>query len=216
MKITVILLATVVATLHNCSPARGELLVVANASFEDPVLVEDTWTDGDIPSWVITGTEWSAGVFRPGPTWFPGGATDGVNTAWSNGKDISQVLPDVLLAGMEYTLQVDIGDHLKNVFPSYRVQLFAGNELLAEDNNSLTPPNGQFVTSTVSYTSLTGNPHLGAALEIRLVNASSSPQINWDNVRLDATTVPEPSTISLFTMTGLVGAFVAWRKRKRT
>ena len=30
------------------------------------------------------------------------------------------------------------------------------------------------------------------------------------------TVVPEPSTITLFTMAGMVGAFVAWRKRKRT
>lgn len=29
-------------------------------------------------------------------------------------------------------------------------------------------------------------------------------------------TIPEPSTITLFSMAGLVGAFVAWRKRRRT
>ena len=34
----------------------------------------------------------------------------------------------------------------------------------------------------------------------------------WDEARA----VPEPSTITLFTMAGLVGAFVAWRKRRRT
>ena len=36
----------------------------------------------------------------------------------------------------------------------------------------------------------------------------------YDSVSLDA--VPEPSTISLFTMFGVVGTFVAWRKRRRT
>jgi hypothetical protein len=212
---TIVLCFVVLGFLLGLRSASAELLSVANASFEDPVLEEDTWTDGYIPSWTISGTVETAGVFRPGPAFFPGGVPDGVNTAYSNGKSISQILQDVLTADMEYTLQVDLGKHQLDL-PAYKVQLYAGNLLLAEDNNSLAPTDGQFLTATLSYTALSGNSNLGAALEIRLVDASgiSWTQINWDNVRLDATAVPEPSTITLFTMAGLIGGFVAWRKRK--
>ena len=50
--------------------------------------------------------------------------------------------------------------------------------------------------------------------------SSSTQRFNGiiDEVRIwdEARAVPEPSTITLFTMAGLVGAFVAWRKRRRT
>ncbi len=46
--------------------------------------------------------------------------------------------------------------------------------------------------------------------------AAFSDSVRWiDNVQVYSS-VPEPSTLILFTMAGLVGAFIAWRKRKRT
>jgi hypothetical protein len=46
--------------------------------------------------------------------------------------------------------------------------------------------------------------------------SGSTATFNMGGFVTQFTVVPEPSTITLFTMAGMVGAFVAWRKRKRT
>jgi hypothetical protein len=76
--------------------------------------------------------------------------------------------------------------------------------------SSLTPNNG-WVTSTVNYTALAGNAHLGQALTIRLT--SNGTQVNFDNVRLDVSPVPEPETYALM-LAGL--GLVGFAARRRT
>ena len=85
--------------------------------------------------------------------------------------------------------------------------------MLAEDDNTLSPAQGGFVTSTISYTSLASDPNVGSALEIRLLTGGL--ETNYDFVRLEATTVPEPSTFALVSVCGLLGGIIAWRKRTK-
>lgn len=163
---------------------------------------------------------------------FPSGAPEGqrVGIAFNfegsggNGEyGLQQTLGATLQANTLYTLQVEIGNiasglALNNVyydlngFPRYRIDLMAGNTILASDNNTLAGSiaEGTFATSTVTFQ--TGGSHalLDENLTIRLVNLNvidddhpdddhpdADLEVDFDNVRLTADTVPEPGTAAL-------------------
>jgi hypothetical protein len=179
-------------------------------------------TPNPIPGWVLAHPTADAGTYKPTSDSFPF-IPEGQNTADLGGindlTSISQVLDAILLPGT-YTLRVDVGDRLEIDFAGYRIQLLAGSSLLAEDNNTLTPIQGGFVTSTASFTALNADPRLGMPLEIRLslVNPEVR-QTNFDNVRLDGrvavvSAVPEPTSI-LLTGLGVLGVlFRGWINRR--
>ena len=136
------------------------------------------------------------------------GIPDGVNVAYSNGGTISQVLSATLTPGT-YTLLVDIGSRLDEPLVAnggvYIVELLAGGTILAEDNNTLKPAPGTFLTSTVTYTASANDPLLGQSLEIRLVNPIGAAQNNYDDVRLSLSSVPEPTSVLLLGIASCFG-----------
>jgi len=73
-------------------------------------------------------------------------------------------------------------------FPNYRIDLLAGTNVLASDNNSLLPVEGRFLTSTVTVAIAGSHPFAGQPLGIHLVNLNSASRIevNWDHVRLES------------------------------
>jgi MYXO-CTERM domain-containing protein len=148
-------------------------------------------------------------VFNPGTGQYPGqGATEGSQVAFSNGGNvIAQGLATVLQADTNYTLQVDVGDRTDTPFPAYSIELFAGGIQLTTGSNA-TPPDGGFATSTATFNPGSSHPALGAPLEIRLT--SNGVQMNFDNVRLDATPIPEPAGLTL-----LAGAAALGLRRRR-
>lgn len=209
-----VIASAIVLSLVNLSSA--DVITINNASFESPALTDGGFVAG-IPGWTTTGA--GSGVFNPTTTQFPGEAPDGENTAFSNdGDDIFQVLGDTLTANYRYELQVDVGDRLDSAFPGYSVQLLAGGVVLAEDVNSLAPSGG-FLTSTVIYKALDGDAQLGQTLAIRLNNLGSptpsNVQVNWDNVRLDAAFIPEPSTLGMMLLAGVGISAFSLRRRLR-
>ena len=142
---------------------------------------------------------------------FPGGAPQGDNAAlvFKSGPasadeyGIQQSLTEVLQAGV-YTLSVEVGNIQTcaglppgfrstfnlDGFPGYRIELRAGNQLIAMDNNSLTPPEGQFQTSNIVVDIQNNHPQLGQNLSIRLVNLSVATggghlEVDFDDVRLN-------------------------------
>lgn len=150
---------------------------------------------------------------------------------------LTQVLTDTLQANMNYRLQVDVGNIASGTglppydqfgffdldgFPGYQVQVLAGGVVVAEDNNSLfgSIPEGEFRTSEISFS--VGDDHdlLGQSLEIRLLNlnqidtvADPGIEVDFDNVRFEASAVPEPSTyFALVLITAGIGAFTGYRK----
>jgi hypothetical protein len=97
-------------------------------------------------------------------------------------------------------------------FPGYRIDFRVNNITVASDNNTLAAliPEGEFRTSTVTYTSPV-SVTAGQSLGIRLVNLNvvdtSTPnttvanlEVNFDNIRLDATVIPEPGSASLIVL----------------
>ncbi len=107
------------------------------------------------------------------------------------------------------------GAELFEGFPGYRLELLAGNDVIATDNNTVVINEGSFETATVSYTSSKDDIYLGEALSVRLINPNlndgngfnggNGVEVNFDNVELSASSVPEfTSIISLLTL-GLIG-----------
>lgn len=165
-----------------------------------------------------------------GLTWLDDGAVQ-------SDFGLRQELGTNLQPNTHYTLQVEVGNIASGTgsgdfaiygffnlagFPGYAVQLLAGGALLAEDNNSLGGLIGEgvFGTSLVEFT--TGSSVTpGQALEIRLINLNNlgtaeAPgiEVDFDNVRLDATPVPLPASLWLF-VSGLAAFRVSGKKRGR-
>ncbi|MHC4220271.1 MAG: hypothetical protein ACYSU7_17640, partial [Planctomycetota bacterium] len=186
--------------------AHAESIFVENASFESLVITDGTWDLGAPEGWTLLGGKF--GVFNPTVTTFPGGVPDGNNSAYSNGGTITQVLAAVLEPDTVYSLAVDLGNRPETDFPGYQVQLWAGGELIADDDSSFTPAGQNFESSLVTFLALPDDPRLGQSLEIRLV--SLGIQVNYDNVTLNGTLIPTPGALALLCVAGLVG----WRRRR--
>ena len=109
-------------------------------------------------------------------------------------------------------------------FPGYRLELLAGNDVIATDNNTVTVDEGGFATATVSYTSSNDDPYLGDLLGIRLINPNlnnesgldggNGVEVNFDDVRLSATSVPETSTLG-YIVCGIAFIFAKSLKKCR-
>jgi len=148
----------------------------------------------------------------------PEGARVGIafNFAGSGGSGeygFEQTLTDTLASNTRYRLEVDViniasgtgqSGELFNLegFPGYRIELLAGGQTIAADLNSLAGSiaEGGFAVSVVEFT--TGNAPLppGQNLAIRLVNLNlvdplapgADLEVDFDNVRLSAVSVPLP------------------------
>lgn len=125
-----------------------------------------------------------------------------------------QTLADTLQPNTQYVLSVQVGNitsgtsqdntvyDLSN-FPGYRVDLLANGLALASDNNLLSIAEGTWATSTVTFTtgpSVTPLQNLG----IRLVSLNGTTglpdnEVDFDQVSLNATAIPEPGTWLLLT-----------------
>lgn len=178
---------------------------------------------------------------------FPAGAAEGQRVAiafnffGSGGGGeygLEQTLAETLAADTTYTLEVEIGNIASGTamsgqffdlsgFPGYRVDLMAGGQILAQDVNSLggTIPEGQFATSTVVFATGASHAQLGQPLVIRLVNLNvidagfplADLEVDFDDVRLDATGAPPPS-VPLAAWPFAVGLLAAagWRLTRPT
>lgn len=144
------------------------------------------------------------------------------------------ITTDQLLANTRYTLQVEIinidsgtatNNQVFNLagFPGYRVALMAGDVEIAFDDNTLAGSiaEGGHATSTLIFETGETHPQLNQNLGIRLVNlnvidttdlttTAADLEVDFDNVRLSTEAIPEPSTLGLL---GLGGLLILRRRR---
>lgn len=143
----------------------------------------------------------------------------------------TQTLNDTLQANTQYNLSVEVGNIASGIaengaffnldeFPGYRIDLLAGGQVIATDNNTLANliPEAEFRTSLISFNTGLNDTLLGQALGIRLVNlnqipvgfnANNSPdlEVDFDNIRLNVSAIPVPSAIWLLSsaLLGVIG-----------
>ena len=180
---------------------------IANASFEEPELGVGQIAAG-APGWSAF-DDGTINVLHPFESDFsdpiPEGNNVGLVTSNSGVEDgFSQVLSGAtgtLQPDASYTLEVEVGNSAFTTgFPGYRVQLLAAGTVLAEDDNSLSVGEAEFVSSTVNYTFDAGEHAalVGEPLEIRLLSKGlddSGLELAFDDVRLSlslASPVAEP------------------------
>jgi hypothetical protein len=165
---------------------------------------------GPIPGWSNTG---STGSFQPSSTFLSLPLPDGNIVAFSNGGSISQTLTGIsLLANSTYILSVDVGRRFDVVAANYSLSLYDGSTVLCTTGSTSngTIAAGSFIDQTLTCTTGTSVPSgfLGIVL------TGDGRQLDFDNVRLDVVSTPEPSTLVLMLTTlGVVGLLVARSRR---
>jgi hypothetical protein len=146
--------------------------------------------------------------------WLDPGSTDGLNGAFlNNNAYLLQVLDRTFQANDSFELKVDIG--WRTDVPwihEYSIEIMAGNTVLASFSDQSILVQGGWATAVASYRYSSSNSNLlGEQLKLKLEKKNTG-QINFDNVRLELTSVPEPSVL-LWTWSAATIGLVRFRKR---
>jgi len=193
--------------------AQAGLIPIGNAGFEQPAFGENEWayaTVAPIPSWTVSAPGVTA-VWNPADGVYYDMIPEGQQVLGMDGAStVAQILLDTLAQDMIYTLRVEVGNRqlAGEAYSGYRIQFMAGGALIAEDNNSLFPPDREWRTSELQFITNSNTTNLGTNLEVRLTALGDG--VSFDDARLEAnsspTQVPLPATLALF-LTGLFALF---------
>jgi hypothetical protein len=200
-----------------CCEAGAATISIGNAGFELPVLPDGNFSFSTDPYWTSPGSFGQIFIVNPSAGEISGGIVpegQNVGASFVSGgtlTSLEQTLSATLSAGATYTLSVDVGNPLLGsglLYAGYNVAFLAGSTILAQDNTSIAVPSGAFRTSSLTYTAPSTGPLLGQALTISLMSPGTvdDDAAFFDNVRLDATPVPEPGALCLAAI-GLVSLF---------
>lgn len=202
------------------SGARAASIVIANPGFETPSVVDSGFTSGSIDGWIASGGG-GRGVFNPTATHLVA-PTEGVQVGYIDPDDrfgassITQSLSTLISAGTRYVLEADFAYRLNCCgTPTFSLALLAGGTSVASFTGGPSEgfSNAAFKTATVEFVAPLAGPLLGQALGIRISTVGPfTTQIDFDNVRLNASPVPLPAASLLF---GTALAITAGLRRYR-
>ncbi len=176
------LMLVATAVLAATSPAFAQVQIL-NQSFEFPVVGPNGVSSNNVTNWTAVGSA-AYGVFHPTTQNWGYTAPACNQLLYTNSGLVEQATPAVLSVGDTYTLEVDVINRPIFFNQNYKVQLVAGETLLAEDAGTLTPPVGGSLVSKLVFTAPAGHPALGQPIKVRL---GGPTQCNFDNVRLNGT-----------------------------
>ena len=211
--------------LCSATSAVAAPLAVVNPGFEAQVHAPNSFTGLPLTGWLpyndanVTG-EFIGTLNATSTTYFPAGAPEGANVAIAfmdaaGTADVEFGIEQTLAATLQpdtlYTLDVEVGNIASGTtgtifydldgYNGYRIELRAGANVLAMDDDTLSIAEGTFGTSTVVFDSTGVDPGLiGSPLTIRLVHLNridpafpgAHREIDFDDVRLDAVAAPSP------------------------
>lgn len=187
--------------------ASAAVIPVVNHSFEDVTLSAGQFTTTAPTGWTRTlDSTGTVGTFYPTVATWGYVTSDGLNLAYMNGGAIEQAVGAILVADEAITLTVDVIYRPNFGSRNYRIDLLAGDTIIASDIGTIMPAPGESMESVLTYTPAANDPLLGQQITIRLGGAS---QVNFDNVRLDAP-VPTPGSLALL---GAARVLLARRRR---
>jgi hypothetical protein len=223
-----------VAVLALCvyaAPAQAAAIPVPNFSFEEPVL--GPVGEGDLAKTAYQGFGWETTSTRVGYGdwemanlgslgWFPGGGVTGDQELIGNATGFiartqGQDLGVNLAANTTYTLQVDlINDwgYVPSRLLQYDIALHAGSNEVGRLTGDQTFADAATGKLELDLTAITGASPAGLGQPLWIELGSHHGNTVYDNVRLDASPVPEPSSVVLL-ISALIGLVAyAWRKRR--
>ena len=137
----------------------------------------------------------------------------------SNVAYLEQTLSETLAANTTYTLtaaffrRMDAANQNAKSFTLELLTETSGTTIASITANPVTfsLPEGTFSDITAIGTTGAAPTELGENLVIRVLGLDGGSYLDVDNVRLDATAVPEPSSFILVGM-GLLGSLMLWRR----
>ncbi len=162
---TIIITSVLTAAPDVC----GDVIAIENAGFEHPGLVDDDFLF-PAPGWDSYNPDdigVGHGCWNPPSDAYPLEAPQGSNIGYiffsivevNKVLGMQQTLSQTLQPDTIYTLSMRVGnangyDAFPALagFPGYRIELLAGDTVLAMDDNSLQIEEGSFELSTISYT----------------------------------------------------------------
>jgi inosine-uridine nucleoside N-ribohydrolase len=188
---------------------RMQPVAIQNSSFEAVSLSVGGFTSvktgNGIAGWktLTLNAGQDAGTLRPSRAMYSS-VPDGNNVLYllasstsGSTKDTTliQELSVSLQPNTHYVLSALVGQRLDRNCAGYKVQLFSGDQLLAEDNNAFPLTPGFFIPTVVTYD--TNGTVLPGNLSIRLVAINGQGienQVNFASVDFQAIQIPEPSS----------------------
>jgi hypothetical protein len=204
-----LLALVLVLTSFCCSPAIADFI---NGGFESPLAA--TGSPALSSAWSQSGGA-DAGVWNifPGYSLFNAEAPEGTQIGFSNNASMAQQ-SSRLLTQAPVTLYAFAGRRADAFAGSYRMELWAGGTVAAGavtggtllssvDFNHTLIAQSTFIEIQTSYTPTVGDPLIGQLLSARFVRTAGT-QMNMDRVSFEA--IPEPSSVTVFLLAGLVAA----------
>ena len=212
-----ILLIGIFGALTGLSHAAS--VTIQNPSFEAPDLSQpgvNPWTNDLAPGggWLNQDNSTSnGGSFIEVIGGFSADGTQhiGMASAWGVGQDTGVVFQ----ANTRYTLTVAVGNRNANFSPVDNISQYGlvdgiGGIHASDSVDASTLPESTFVDApALVFDVPAGSPLIGEPVIIGLTSAGAG-RAHFDNIRLDASTIPEPTTGLL---AGLAGLMLLRRRR---
>jgi hypothetical protein len=209
----------VLVTLLGATACQGAQVFVTNHSFEDQVLSAGGWTNDTPPGWQEP-TANGPNSFTEEISFF---VADGENHEGI--ANLSYIFQDLGVPAQpltNYTLTVGVGNRNDTYSQPGNISRFSllaggatGTVIATRDVDASTFPDLSFQDFSATGATTASPPSGNLTIRLEVASTGTPPgnadRGHYDNIRLDATAIPEPSALGA--LVGLAGLGL-WRRRR--